>query len=83
MGALDVLKIISAFMNAESQYSHNIVQILLSPEQYLRVNPVDRGNQGSLDKSSPETLRYLQAMGNQQFQSNLEKNKDYYGRKVH
>ena len=73
MGALDVLKIISTFMNAESQYSHNIVQILLSPEQYLRVNPVDRGNQGSLDKSTPETLHYLQAMGNQQFQSNLEK----------
>lgn len=73
MGGLDVLKIISAFMNAESQYSHNIVQILLSPEQYLRVNPVDLGNQGSIDKSSPEAIHYLQVMGKQQFQSNLEK----------
>ena len=33
MGAIDVLKIISTFMNAESQYSHNIVQILLSSDQ--------------------------------------------------
>ena len=73
MGAIDVLKIISTFMNAESQYSHNIVQILLSSDQYLRINPVDRGSQGSLDKSTPETLQYLQAMGSQEFQSNLAK----------
>lgn len=73
MGAIDVLKIISTFMNAESQYSHNIVRILLPSDQYLRINPVDRGSQGSLDKSTPEILQYLQAMGSQEFQSNLAK----------
>ena len=50
-------------MNAESQYSHNITQILLSKDHYLRINPVDRANQGSLDKSTPDVLHYLQAMG--------------------
>lgn len=72
MGALDVLKIISLFMNAESQYSHNIVQILLGAERYLRINPVDRAAQGALDKSAVDTLNYLKAMGVKEAQCNLD-----------
>lgn len=63
MGIWDVRKIIAMFMNAESQYSHNIAQILLCKGQYLRINPVDRANQVALDRSSPDALHYLQAMG--------------------
>lgn len=63
MGIWDVQKIIAMFMNAESQYSHNITQILLPKCQYLRINPVDRANLGALDKSTPDILHYLQAMG--------------------
>lgn len=63
MGIWNVQKLINMFMNAESQYSHNIAQILLSKGQYLRISPVDRANQGALDKSTPEVLHYLQAMG--------------------
>lgn len=73
MGALDVRKIISTFVNAESQYSHNIAQILLSSDKYLRINPVDFANQGALDKSTPATLTYLQALGKDQFQYHLKK----------
>lgn len=73
MGGLNVLKLISLFMNAESQYSHNIVQILLDTERYLRIDPVDRANQSSLDKPTPDALRYLQAMGRREAQCNLER----------
>lgn len=71
MGALDVMKLISLFMSAESQYSHNIVSILLPPEHYLRINPVDRSNQGSLDGSRPDVLQYLEAMGKYEAQTHL------------
>ena len=73
MGALDAMKLISLFMSAESQYSDNIVKILLPPEHYLRINPVDRSNQGSLDGSGSEALQYLSAMGKSEGQQYLEK----------
>lgn len=72
MGAVDVMKLISLFMSAESQYSHNIVNILLPKGHYLRINPVDRSNQGALDGSRPAVLQYLQAMGKHEAQSYLE-----------
>lgn len=72
MGALDVMKLITLFMSAESQYSHNIVNILLPPGHYLRINPVDRSNQGSLDGSRPSVLQYLGAMGRSESQTHLE-----------
>lgn len=72
MGALDVMKLISLFMSAESQYSHNIVSILLPQGHYLRINPVDRSNQGALDGSGPDVLQYLTAMGKCEAQTRLE-----------
>lgn len=78
MGIWDIQKIMTMFMNAESQYSHNITQILLPKNQYLRINPVDRANQGALDKSTPDVLHYLQAMGIREAQIHSAKIKNMF-----
>lgn len=63
MGASDVLKLIAAFKNAESQYSDNIVKILLGQEQYMRINSLDYAGRAGLDKVNKEAMDYLQQMG--------------------
>ena len=63
MGFADARKIISIFMNAESQYSDNIVRILLGTDHYLRINAFDFSGRAALDQSEAQTLDYLQVMG--------------------
>lgn len=68
MGFCDIAKLISAFMNAESQYSNNIANILLGGERYLRINPLDPCERVSLDGTKPEVLEYLSQIGLSQAQ---------------
>lgn len=78
MAINDIQKLISIFMNAESQYSHNITQILLPTGHYLRINPIDRANLTGLDKSTPEALGYLQAMAAQAVQEHFDELKNIF-----
>ncbi len=71
MGFNNVAKIISLFMNAESQYSDNIAKILLGNEHYLRINSLNPDNRVSLDKSSNEVLNYLKQIGKSKAQENI------------
>lgn len=72
MGMNKVAKLISLFMSAESQYSDNIVRILLGTDRYLRINDLDIKDRATLDKSTPEALKFLQAMGKHAAKTNLD-----------
>lgn len=63
MGASDVVKLISAFMNAESQYSDNIAKILLGQGHYMRINYLDYAGRAGLDRVNKDALDFLQQMG--------------------
>lgn len=71
MGAVDIAKLINAFMNAESQYSENISQLLLEKEQYIRINPIIPEGQAALDKGSEKALDLLRSQGQNEAQKNV------------
>lgn len=72
MGFINIGKLISLFMTAESQYSDNIAHILLGTDRYLRINPIDPHSRISLDGTKSEILTYLRQMGIQLAQEHIE-----------
>lgn len=78
MGFLCVPKIISLFMEAESQYSQNICKILLGEERYLRVNAEGSRGQASLDRITPDSLNFLETMGVHAAQVHMERIKTMF-----
>lgn len=71
MGALDVVKLISAFMNAESQYSDNIAKILLRQGHYMRINDLDYVGRTGLDRVNKDATDFLQQMGQNAVQRHI------------
>lgn len=71
LGILGVDKIISLFMNAESQYSDNISKILLGADRYLRIDELDPFNRTALDRSENKSLDFLRSMGEHSAQKNI------------
>lgn len=71
MGFSNIAKIISLFMNAESQYSDNIAKILLGNKRYIRINSLNPDNRVSLDKTSVKSLNYLKQIGKSKAQENI------------
>ena len=78
MGFINVGKLISLFMTAESQYSDNIARILLGVERYIRINPIDPHNRISLDGTKSDVLTYLRQMGIQQAQEHIEQTRKMF-----
>lgn len=78
MGFRDAGKLISLFMRAESQYSDNIAHILLGTDKYLRISPTDSHSRISLDGTKLEVMTYLQQMGKDQAQVNIDQVKKIF-----
>ena len=66
MGIMDALKIQKCFMYAESQYSHNICNIMLPQGQYQRVDYTPQNGLVSLDDVSEKSKNNLKKWGENQ-----------------
>lgn len=73
MGLLDVLKIQKSFMSAESQYAHNICNLLLSSKRYIRINQVVQNNRFALDKVTKASMSGLKNFGENQAMAHIVK----------
>jgi len=78
MGLLDAIKIQKCFMNAESQYAHNICNILLSNKQYFRINEEVQNNRFSLDNATEKSMESLKNYGERQAMNNMIQIKEQF-----
>ena len=78
MGLIDALKIQKSFMSAESQYAHNICNILIDPPNYFRIeNMVQQGRFG-LDRATPQSMTELKNLGESTAMRHMEQIKNTF-----
>lgn len=66
MGLMNALKVQKCFMSAESQYAHNISNIMLPKSQYIRIEQQMVKNQVALDEVTEESTNKLKNWGSNQ-----------------
>lgn len=72
MGIGDILKLINIYMEAESEYSSNMAQLILGKNNCMRINPVIPKNITALDNSDSGSITYLKRRGMDVAQNKLE-----------